>query len=99
MQISHRDLKTANILINYTDKIYTAKIADFGLSKEMINGRHRTGTVVGTPAYLPTIKNVSENFDESNDNWKIFDIYAFGLVMWCVFSNQPNPPTSDTKII
>ena len=51
-KILHRDIKTANILI---DNNLHGKLADFGLSKTMaIDGEvtHVTTMVKGTPGYL-----------------------------------------------
>jgi serine/threonine protein kinase len=50
-KIIHRDIKTANILI---DKNFNGKLADFGLSRLTIEGEasHVTTTVKGTLGYL-----------------------------------------------
>lgn len=47
--IIYRDLKPENILICLDGHI---KLIDFGLVKMNINGRKRTYTFCGTPAYL-----------------------------------------------
>ena len=46
--VIHRDLKTANILIN--NNIF--KIADFGLAKQLNQPNDETNSILGTPYYM-----------------------------------------------
>ncbi|KAI3412699.1 Protein kinase domain-containing protein [Psidium guajava] len=70
----HRDIKTANILI---DKNFHAKVADFGLTKLTEVGSGSLPTrLVGTFGYMPP-----EYAQYGNVSAKV-DVYAFGVVLY-----------------
>ncbi|XP_020590723.1 calcium/calmodulin-regulated receptor-like kinase 2 [Phalaenopsis equestris] len=70
--VVHRDLKSANILL---DRMMRAKVADFGLSKEeMFDGR-KSG-LKGTYGYMdPSYMSTSKFTKQS-------DIYSFGIILF-----------------
>ncbi|XVF59532.1 hypothetical protein PTKIN_Ptkin07bG0283600 [Pterospermum kingtungense] len=74
--IFHRDIKSSNILLDYS---YRSKVADFGLSRLGINGMsessHISTAPQGTPGYLdPQYHQYFHLSDKS-------DVYSFGVVL------------------
>lgn len=82
--ILHRDLKPSNILM---DDFLLPKIADFGLSKIINNGQETIETqssleTKGTPIYM------SPEIIESQNYTKAGDVYAFGIILFQIMTNE-----------
>ncbi|KAA8520131.1 hypothetical protein F0562_014387 [Nyssa sinensis] len=74
----HRDIKSANILI---DKNFRAKVADFGLTKLTEVGSSSLHTrLVGTFGYMPP------EYAQYGDVSSKTDVYAFGVVLYELIS-------------
>ncbi|TMW93234.1 hypothetical protein EJD97_011997 [Solanum chilense] len=74
----HRDIKTANILI---DKNFRAKVADFGLTKLIeTEGGSMNTRLVGTFGYM------APEYGQFGDVSLKIDVYAFGVVLYELIS-------------
>ncbi|XP_020222022.2 chitin elicitor receptor kinase 1 isoform X2 [Cajanus cajan] len=76
----HRDIKSANILI---DKNFRAKVADFGLAKLTEYGSSSLQTrLVGTFGYMPP------EYAQYGEVSPKIDVYAFGVVLYELISGK-----------
>jgi WD40 repeat protein len=86
--IIHRDLKPANVLLAKLGREsgeLIPKITDFGLAKKLDeDGATRTGSVMGTPSYMPP-----EQADGRKDIGPSADIYALGAILYECLAGRP----------
>ncbi|KAL7542314.1 hypothetical protein ACHAXR_012373 [Thalassiosira sp. AJA248-18] len=76
--VLHRDLKSANILL---DESYTAKLADFGLSRLKAVRSGMTGNC-GTVQWMAPEVLCSENYAEPAD------VFSFGIILWEMLTKE-----------
>jgi serine/threonine protein kinase/Tfp pilus assembly protein PilF len=80
--IVHRDLKPANLMLDRAGRVY---VTDFGLARRVESGASLTlsGTVVGTPAYMPPEQATGKATDARSD------VYALGATLYEVLTGKP----------
>lgn len=80
----HGDLKPHNILFSTSandSRQFTAKVTDFGVSRQVVGSHVYTGTV-GTMQYMSPEQLEFGRLSEKAD------IYSFGLIMWQIVSGR-----------
>ncbi|GJT06822.1 kinase-like domain, phloem protein 2-like protein [Tanacetum coccineum] len=91
-RILHRDIKSANILL---DESLNAKVADFGLSKISPANQKYTflfTSPVGTPGYCDPL------YMDAYQLTKESDVYSFGVVLFEVLCGRVCYENSDRKL-
>ncbi len=80
--VIHRDLKPSNILMNENGLV---KIVDFGIASASSNTDStltKTGSIIGTPAYLSPERAKGQDADHRSD------IYALGIIAYAMFCGK-----------
>ncbi|OOG23395.1 serine/threonine-protein kinase, partial [Thioalkalivibrio denitrificans] len=86
-QVIHRDVKPANVIYNRSKGSVT--ITDFGIACLTDNNRTRTGTILGTPAFMSPEQVSGKAVDGRSD------LFSLGVTLYQLLSGQL-PFTADT---
>jgi len=87
--IIHRDLKPANILVHKnTEGEWMAKIADFGLSKNLDNSASSSQGFKGTIEYMAPEQLYRKKYAVEENIQTNADLWAFGIVLYELFARE-----------
>jgi len=82
--VVHRDIKPENIMVTRHDGSIRIRVMDFGLAHATTESRlTKTGTLVGTVAYLSPEQVTARSFDGRSD------IYSLGTVLYECLAGEP----------
>jgi eukaryotic-like serine/threonine-protein kinase len=91
--VIHRDVKPSNVMITTDGRV---KVADFGVAKAMGEDTNltRTGTVVGSPAYMAPEQVRGQQLDGRSD------LFSLGVVLYeLLLHRKPFPSETVTTLI
>jgi serine/threonine protein kinase len=97
--VVHRDLKPDNLFLCTQDGVLVPKVLDFGVaamksgSSDGLASLTRSGTMVGTPSYMPLEQLMGKEVDERSD------VYALGVVLYeCLTGTLPFAARSASEL-
>uniref|UniRef100_A0A182MD13 Serine/threonine-protein kinase ULK3 n=1 Tax=Anopheles culicifacies TaxID=139723 RepID=A0A182MD13_9DIPT len=86
--VSHLDLKPANLLLTKESSTYTLKVGDFGFAQRLKLNQENT-TVKGSPLYMAPEILLNTSYGPAADLWSV------GVILYeCLFGKAPYSSTS-----
>lgn len=87
--VLHRDLKPENVMLDGAGNV---KVMDFGVARSVQSDTAKSGSIIGTPAYMAPEQAEGKAVDARAD------IYALGLILYEMFSGAP-AFSGDTPVV
>lgn len=91
--MTHGDLKPDNVLVFLTQGRCIAKLCDFGLAAAEKKGDEALAEYRGTPGWRPP----EASRTLSSASLVLCDVFAYGLVVWCVATLDWRSPVSESE--